>query len=114
MKNLEKTLNYPSKHVIGIGLGGDEAKGPARDFKAVFEKARRFGLHCVAHAGEVVGPESIWDAIDELGVERIGHGISAIQDKALIKYMKKKGIAFEVCPTSNVLLKSTFRRLKIT
>jgi adenosine deaminase len=105
MTNLEKTLEFRNDSVIGIGLGGAEAQGPARDFKAVFEKAIANDLHAVAHAGEDVGPESIWEAIQILHASRIGHGISAIQDEKLMDFLKEKKIPLEICPTSNLFTK---------
>ena len=78
MKNLYLTLDFlktnPTRRIVGIGLGGQEIGNPCRDYEEVFTKARRAGLHTVAHAGEEVGPESVWEAIDVLKAERIGHG----------------------------------------
>jgi len=88
--------------VIGIGIGGDEAGGPAERFREVFAFARREGLRLTAHAGETVGPESIWDALRALGAERIGHGLTAGKDKQLLTYLADKGIPVEICLTSNV------------
>ena len=102
MNNLDYTLQNRSDTIIGIGLGGAEATGPAKEYAKVFEKASSEGLHVVAHAGEDVGPESIWDAIKLLGAERIGHGISAIQDDALIDYLEENAVPLEICPTSNL------------
>ena len=101
-RNLDYTLENPHDNVIGIGLGGAESSGPARDFKPVFAKAIKKGYHVVAHAGEDVGPESIWDAVKILKAERIGHGISAIQDEELMDYLAEKQIPIEICPTSNL------------
>ncbi len=101
-KNLEYTLANPHENIIGIGLGGAEATGPASDYKSVFAKAVKNGYHVVAHAGEDVGPESIWDAVKILKAERIGHGISAIQDEELMDYLAEKQIPIEICPTSNL------------
>ncbi len=75
MQNLDLTLEHPKKSIIGIGLGGAESQGPAEDYKEVFQRAKEAGLHVVAHAGEDVGSESIWHALDDLHAERIGHGI---------------------------------------
>lgn len=102
MKNYELLAEHPSPVVIGIGLGGSEAKGPAAEFKAVFERAHKDGLHAVAHAGEDVGPQSVWDSIQLLHAERIGHGISSVQDPHLIDYLSQSKVPFEVCVTSNV------------
>lgn len=101
--NLESTLTHKTPMVIGVGLGGDEEKGPAHLFESVFAEARARGLHVVAHAGEVVGPESIWDALKTLKVERIGHGLSAIQDPELVAYLAKHQIPVEICLTSNII-----------
>jgi len=102
MHNLDQTLLHYKESIIGIGLGGSEDKGPAQDYKKVFKKARKHGLHVVAHAGEDIGPDSIWHAIKDLKAERIGHGISAVQDDALIRYLKKTQIPLEICPKSNI------------
>lgn len=89
------------RHVVGIGLGGDEADAPPAPFRPVYEMARAEGLRLCVHAGETAGPESIWQAIDELGAERIGHGVSAVQDPALIDCLRQRRIPLEVCVTSN-------------
>ena len=101
-KNLDLTLSNRRDSIIGIGLGGAEEKGPAKDFGEVFSRAVDEGLKVVAHAGEDVGPESIWDALNYLKAERIGHGISAIQDEALMDFLAEKQIPLEICPTSNL------------
>ncbi len=105
MNNLNLVLKHKKSSIIGIGLGGAESKGPAEDFKNVFEIARNAGLKVVAHAGEDVGPESIWSTINNLKVARIGHGISAIQDIKLMDYLKETQIPLEVCPMSNIFTK---------
>lgn len=109
--NLETVLKVKSKYVIGVGLGGDEVKGPAREFAEVFQKAAENGLHIVAHAGEDAGPQkldgakSICDALDLLKAERIGHGIGAIEDKELMLRLVKDSIPLEICLTSNIFTK---------
>jgi len=110
-KNLDLTIANPHEHIIGIGLGGAEASGPAREYKHVFEKALKNGYHVVAHAGEDVGPESIWDALKYLKAERIGHGISAIQDEKLMDYLSEKQTPLEVCPTSNLFTQKYVKKL---
>ncbi|MFW5683735.1 MAG: adenosine deaminase [Spirochaetota bacterium] len=109
MKNLELTLGFLKKHethrIVGIGLGGQEIGHPCREYEAVFDRARDAGLHVVAHAGEEVGPESVWEAVDVLKAERIGHGTSAIQDVALMKRLAQDRVPLEICPTSNVITK---------
>ena len=115
-RNLSYVLGYVAKRandrIIGIGLGGQEMGNPCIAYKDVFEAAREAGLHTVAHAGEEVGPESIRDAILELGAERIGHGTSAIQDSSLMDLLKERDIPLEICPTSNVVTGKYVRSYK--
>ncbi len=89
--------------VIGVGLGGDEAKWPAGLFADAFRYARTHGLRTVAHAGEAAGAHSVRDAIELLGAERIGHGVRAIEDPAVVELLVRRGVPLEVCPTSNRL-----------
>jgi adenosine deaminase len=88
--------------VIGIGLGGSEADYPPELFRAVFAEARERGFHTTAHAGEAAGPASIWGALLDLGVERIGHGTRAVEDERLLDHLAASGIPLEICPISNV------------
>jgi adenosine deaminase len=89
--------------VVGVSLGGDEVRFPARSFVEPFAYARSQGLHCVAHAGEVGGAESVRDAVELLGAERIGHGIRALDDPEALDVLASRGIPLEICPTSNRL-----------
>ncbi|MEH1016073.1 adenosine deaminase [Micromonospora sp. CPCC 206060] len=88
--------------LISFGLGGPEIGVPRPQFKPYFDQARAAGLRSVPHAGETTGPETIWDALRDLGAERIGHGISAVDDPELLTYLAERQITLEVCPTSNV------------
>ncbi|TDB81116.1 adenosine deaminase [Micromonospora sp. KC721] len=88
--------------LISFGLGGPEIGVPRPQFKPYFDQARAAGLRSVPHAGETTGPQTVWDALRELGAERIGHGISAADDPELLAYLAEHRIALEVCPTSNV------------
>jgi len=88
--------------LVGFGLGGVEAGVRRADFRDEFAAARAAGLHSVPHAGESVGPGEVWAAIDELGAERIGHGIAAAGDPRLLDRLREAGITLEVCPSSNV------------
>ncbi|WP_417278226.1 adenosine deaminase [Celeribacter sp.] len=90
--------------VTGFGMGGDEAMGKQGDFKYAFDMAREAGLRLTSHAGEWGGPESVRDAIRDLKVERIGHGVRAIEDLALVDEIAEAGIVLEVCPGSNIAL----------
>lgn len=110
-QNLELVLKNRIPEIIGIGLGGSESKGPAKEFGAVYEKARANGLVTVAHAGEDCDAYSIWDSVNILKVSRIGHGITAIQDEKLMKHLADNKIAIEVCPTSNVFTKKYVKKL---
>lgn len=109
-KNLKLLLDAKTDSHIGIGLGGAELMGPARDFKDVFAQARAEGLHCVAHSGEDDGPWSIWDTVKILKAERIGHSTSAIQDPDLLEYLRDKQIPLEICLTSNLFTGKYVRR----
>lgn len=90
--------------ITGFGMGGDENKGKQRDFAYSFDMAREAGLRLTTHAGEWRGPDEVRDAVNDLGVERIGHGVRAAQDPALMDELAEKGIVLEVCPGSNVVL----------
>ncbi|WP_099826834.1 adenosine deaminase [Oceaniglobus indicus] len=89
--------------IVGFGIGGDENAGALKDFRWSFDMAREAGLHLTAHAGEWGGPQSVRDALD-LGVSRIGHGVRAIEDLALVDRLAEDGIVLEVCPGSNIAL----------
>ncbi|MBC9711713.1 adenosine deaminase [Streptomyces sp. TRM66268-LWL] len=88
--------------LVSFGLGGPEIGVPRPQFKPYFDRAIAAGLHSVPHAGETTGPQTVWDALNELGAERIGHGTSSAQDPALLKHLADHGIPLEVCPTSNI------------
>jgi adenosine deaminase/aminodeoxyfutalosine deaminase len=89
------------RNVVGIGIGGDEARGPAEGFRDLFKKAADNGLRLTAHAGETTGPESVWGAIN-IGAERIGHGLAATRDPELMEIMAEKQVPVEICITSNL------------
>ncbi len=102
----EDTLQYALHHapdtLIGFGLGGPEVGVDRPQFKDVFAQARAAGLHSVPHAGETTGPQTVWDALRDLGAERIGHGTSSVQDPELLAHLAEHRIPLEVCPTSNI------------
>ncbi|AUH63800.1 adenosine deaminase [Paracoccus zhejiangensis] len=89
--------------ITGFGMGGAEAMGKATDFAWSYDAAREAGLGLTCHAGEWGGPASIRNAL-ELGVTRIGHGVQAIDDPALVEELAERGVTLEVCPGSNVAL----------
>lgn len=101
-QTLRIALDERPDGLISFGLGGPEIGVPRPQFKPYFDQARAAGLHSVPHAGETTGPETIWDAVRELGAERIGHGIAAAQDERLMAYLAEHRIPLEVCPTSNL------------
>jgi adenosine deaminase len=93
----------PHPYVVGFNLAGDEANYPVKQFAEAFAIAADAGLGCSVHAGEWDGPRSVWSAL-ELPVTRIGHGVRAIEDAALVEELARRGIVLECCPTSNVVL----------
>ncbi|WP_028030648.1 adenosine deaminase [Gemmobacter nectariphilus] len=90
--------------ITGFGIAGDEKAAQPKDFRWSFDCAREAGLRLTAHAGEWGGPQSIRDALADLGVERIGHGVRAIEDLALVDELAERGVVLEVCPGSNIAL----------
>ncbi|MFL6159380.1 MAG: adenosine deaminase [Marmoricola sp.] len=106
---LDYVLNHPTDGLIGFGLGGPEVGVPRPQFKPHFDAARAAGLHSIPHAGETTGPQTIWDALEVLGAERIGHGTSAAQDPELLAHLAQNGIPLEVCPSSNIATRAVER-----
>jgi adenosine deaminase len=102
MEQLEQIKDLKDYGIIGIGIGGSEQSYPPEPFKAVYEKARSYGFRTSAHAGEAAGAESVWGAVRELKVDRIGHGTRSYEDPNLVEYLKQKQLPIEVCPLSNV------------
>jgi len=102
MVTLAQVKEVKGLGIVGIGIGGSEHEYPPAPFKGLYEEARSIGFHTNAHAGEAAGPHSIWDAIRELGVERIGHGTRAWEDPELVEYLVDHRIPLEMCPISNV------------
>jgi adenosine deaminase len=94
----------PHDLVTGFGMGGDERMGSHRDFAPAFDVARDAGLGITTHAGELVGAESVLDALDHVRPTRIGHGVRAIEDPALVERLAEEGIVLETCPGSNISL----------
>lgn len=92
--------------IVGFGMAGAELMGRPGDFAWSFDMAREAGLRLTCHAGEWGGPDMVADTIRDLRPERIGHGINAIRDPALVDRIAESGIVLEVCPGSNVFLKA--------
>jgi aminodeoxyfutalosine deaminase len=107
------TTDFVLRHrplgTVALGLAGPEGDAPRAGFRAHFARARDAGLHRVVHAGETTGPDQIWEAINDLGAERIGHGVSAVTDPKLLDYLRDNDIPLEVCPTSNLCTKAVAR-----
>jgi adenosine deaminase len=100
----ETVANEPHPLVTGFGVAGDERMHHPRDFADAFRIAGEAGLGLTVHAGEFGGPQSVRDALDHLGVSRIGHGVRAIEDAGLVQRIVEEGIVLELCPGSNVAL----------
>jgi adenosine deaminase len=100
---LESVLEISAEaDVRGITIGGSEQDHPPEQFSGVYRRAADAGLRLTAHAGEAAGPASVWGALRELGVERIGHGVRSVEDSALVEHLVSHQIPLEVCPTSNI------------
>jgi adenosine deaminase len=100
-KELEALLSQRTR-ITALDLAGDEAHFPAQLFREHFRRGRQAGWHITVHAGEIAGPESIWEALHGLGAERIGHALSAVEDPSLMTYLAEHKIGVESCLTSNV------------
>jgi adenosine deaminase len=101
-RTLEELAEVADQGVIGIGIGGSEGAYPPEPFARVYARARELGFRTSAHAGEAAGAASVWGAVRELGVDRIGHGTRASEDPALIEHLAEHRIPLEMCPISNV------------
>jgi aminodeoxyfutalosine deaminase len=101
-KTAEMSIAYRDRGVLGLGLGGPEAEFPPQPYAPAFDLARDGGLASVPHAGEVAGVESIRGALEELGADRIRHGIRAVEDPALVTELADRRTVLDVCPISNL------------
>ncbi|MEU1815521.1 adenosine deaminase [Streptomyces roseifaciens] len=97
-------VRYADRGVVGFGLSNDERRGLARDFDRAFEIAREGGLLAAPHGGELSGPSSVRDCLDDLYASRVGHGVRAAEDPRLMRKLAERGVTCEVCPSSNVAL----------
>ncbi len=97
-------VRYADRGVVGFGLSNDERRGMARDFDRAFAIAREGGLLSAPHGGELTGPASVRDCLDDLEAHRIGHGVRATEDPRLLKRLADRQVTCEVCPASNVAL----------
>lgn len=105
VKLMHTVADCPHPLVVGVGLAGNELMHAPEDFAEAFRIAHEeLGLGCTAHAGEVAGAESVKATIDALPVTRIGHGVRSIEDPAVVRELRERGITLEVCPGSNIAL----------
>jgi adenine deaminase len=104
METLHDSLPFRER-IVGVGLDSSEIGHPPRDFKTVFDRAREDGLLTVAHAGEEGPPEYIWQALDDLKVSRIDHGVRCTEDPKLVERLREEQVPLTVCPLSNVKLR---------
>lgn len=111
MAVVEAARGCASKEIVAFGIGGDELQVPTAAFRGVYDRAAESGLHRLIHAGEIGGPEKIREAIDLLQVERIGHGIAAVRDPAMMDLLAERKIPLEICPQSNIKTGALARQL---
>ena len=111
---VEAAKQCASKSIVAFGIGGDELSVPTRELRPVYDQAAAVGLHRLIHAGEIGGPEKIREAVELLGAERIGHGIAAIHDRALMDLLADRRIPLEICPQSNIRTGALARQLRRT
>jgi adenosine deaminase len=112
MQVVESAKRCDSKAIVAFGIGGDELSVPTKEFRPVYDRAAEMGLHRLMHAGEVGGPDKIREAIELLRVERIGHGIAAINDPELMDLLAERKIPLEICPASNMKTAALARQLQ--
>lgn len=104
MKTLDDMLAYRHPYVVGMNLAGDEENFPPALFIDCYTKAKRHGLKLTAHVGEHAGPEKIIEAVDLLGLDRVGHGVTAVRSELVMDFIRDRKIALELCPSSNLSL----------
>jgi aminodeoxyfutalosine deaminase len=102
-----------SSAIVAFGIGGDELSVETAEFRGVYQRAGEIGLHRLMHAGEIGGPGEIREAIELLGVERVGHGIAAVHDPELMDLLVERRIPLEICPWSNVRTGALARQLGV-
>jgi aminodeoxyfutalosine deaminase len=106
LEDAEQVVRYSARYrergIVGVGLGGLEADFPPEPYEPAFTLARELGLASVPHAGEVAGPPSVRGALEQLGADRVRHGIRAVEDAGLVRELAGRGTVLDVCPISNV------------
>lgn len=93
---------HQDRGIVGLDLAGDETQYPAYPLADAFRYARSEGLHVTIHAGEAGGPENVREAVQELGAERVGHGVRAVEDSSVLRLLRDRHVTLEICPTSNI------------
>ena len=111
MRVVQSAKNCAARQIVAFGIGGDELTIPTKEFLSVYEAASAAGLHRLIHAGEIGGPEKIREAVEILRVDRVGHGIAAMHDPALMDLLADRRIPLEICPISNVRTGALARQL---
>lgn len=99
---VDRAAKLMDRNIVGFGIGGDERRGAPELFRDVYGSAASHGLHLTCHAGETVGPESVWGALKALKSERIGHGLTSYRDRELIRHLRDEQIPIEINITSNI------------
>jgi adenosine deaminase len=99
---LEIAIRNMRHGLVAWSIGGDEVNYPPELFSEIFTAARQAGLHVMAHAGEVMGPQSVWGAVEALQCERVGHGIRSVDDPALVERLRQRGVVLDISPSSNL------------
>jgi aminodeoxyfutalosine deaminase len=113
MDVVEAANRCQSKRIVAYGIGGDEMRVATKEFRPAYEQAANNGLHLLMHAGEVGGPEKIREAIELLHIERVGHGIAATRDPALMDLLVERQIPLEICPQSNIRTGALAKQLRM-
>ena len=101
---VQTMVDNPHPYVVGFGMGGDENAFTIEEYTPVYNIAANAGYACTVHAGEICGPDSVWDAINYLPISRIGHGVKSVYDEKLISELINRKIHLEICPGSNLAL----------
>jgi aminodeoxyfutalosine deaminase len=112
LRVVQAAKNCATKEIVAFGIGGDELSVATSEFRAVYDAASEAGLHRLMHAGEIGGPEKVREAVELLHVERVGHGIAAVHDPALLDLLADRRIALELCPASNLRTGALARQLQ--
>jgi adenosine deaminase len=102
MKTAALACEHFNKGVVGFDIASDELGHPLNNHLDAFIKVQKHNIPCTAHAGEARGAESVWETLEKLQPQRIGHGVRSTEDDRLLKHLKNKKIHLEICPTSNI------------